>query len=118
MPDGLQIIIRHDKALNGDIANDLDLLAVILIFDAMILIYDLDKKICDLLQLYAHYGHTRAVKDHIYFDLDQRSRSLHQRSRSLLKDQDHGNDLDQLQARLKVGLIDITELDGEMREMY
>ena len=32
---------------------------------------------------------TRAVKDHIFFDLDQRSRSLHQRSRSLLKDQDH-----------------------------
>ena len=31
----------------------------------------------------------RAVKDHIFFDLDQRSRSLHQRSRSLLKDQDH-----------------------------
>ena len=39
----------------------------------------------------------RAVKDHICFDLDQRSRSSHQRSRSFVKDQDHWHDLDQLQ---------------------
>ena len=31
---------------------------------------------------------SRVVKDHIFFYLDQRSRSMHQRSRSLLKDQD------------------------------
>ena len=50
----------------------------------------------------------RAVKDHIFFDLDQRSRSFHKRSRSLmkrsrsshkrsrslLKDQDQLSDLD------------------------
>ena len=40
-----------DLVIDLDHCNDLDLLAVILIFNAMILIFDLDQIICDLLQL-------------------------------------------------------------------
>ena len=41
-----------DLVIGLDHANDLDLLHMILIFCAMILIFDLDQKKCDLLQLW------------------------------------------------------------------